>query len=175
VTETFEDETAPRLVKGRVKWFEPGRGYGFVTPDAGEDGAQGEGDVLFGASALKALGLAAAPEGASVTCEAVRRAKGLQAIRIIELDGTDAVPLRERRAHFAPGGPFEPASVKWFSRVKGYGFLTQGEGTDDVFVHMETVRAAGLPELLPGERVRVSCGEGPKGRMAVAIEADLGN
>ena len=158
----------PFELRGRVKWFDPGRGYGFLCCE------ETEGDVLFNAGTLRSSGLTTATEGVTVVCEAVRRAKGLQAVRILEVDTSTASPTAAR-ASYTPGGPFVNAEVKWFSRVKGYGFLTEGEGTPDIFVHMETLRAAGLGELGPGERVRVSFGEGPKGRLAVAVEPAQGN
>ena len=160
------DGDGPQELRGTVKWFDPCRGFGFVRTE------EADGDVLFNAHTLRDVGLETATEGSTVVCEAVRRAKGLQAVRIVSLDASTATPVR---AEHAPGGPFRPATVKWFSRVKGYGFLTEGEGTDDVFLHMEVVRAAGLGELAPGDPVEVSYGAGPKGRMAVAVRPLKGN
>lgn len=157
-------------VSGAVKWFDAGKGYGFIVPDGGGP------DVLVHVTCLRRDGFSAAMEGARIVCEAVRRAKGLQAFRIISLDMSTAVqspaPPPRERVHIAPTGDFEPAVVKWFNRVRGFGFLSKGEGMPDIFVHMETLRQQGLTELRPGQTVLVRYGDGPKGLMATDVKAD---
>ena len=70
---------------------------------------------------------------------------------------------------------FESVRVKWFNRLRGFGFLTRGEGTPDIFVHMETLRRYGLAELRPGQTVLVRFGPGPKGMMAAEVRPDGGS
>ena len=67
-------------------------------------------------------------------------------------------------------GDFLDATVKWFNPAKGYGFITQGEGTPDIFVHMETLRHIGISQLTRGQAVRVRIGQGPKGPQVAEIE-----
>lgn len=156
---------------GVVKWFDPAKGYGFVVP------MNGDGDILIHSSCLKAAGRTTAREGATVECEVVRRAKGLQALKLIDIDESTATALPPQGPIIdqSPAGDFVRAHVKWFNRARGYGFLTRGEGTPDIFVHMETVRTCGLGELTQGQRLQVSFGEGPKGLLAKAIRPDPEN
>ena len=65
--------------------------------------------------------------------------------------------------------------IKWFNRLRGFGFLTCGEGTPDIFVHMETLRRFGMTELRPGQYVLVRFGPGSKGMMAAEIQPETGS
>jgi CspA family cold shock protein len=161
---------AAMQVSGLVKWFDLSKGYGFIKPEDG--GIQG--DVLLHQTCVRQSGFKAAYEGARIVCEAVQSPKGLQARRIIELDNSTAAPLPaslQRSARFLaePKGPVFDATVKWFNRGKGYGFVTRGPNTADVFVHMETLRRCGIRELRQGQHVRVRAGDGPKGELAAEI------
>ncbi len=160
---------APVEVSGLVKWFDLAKGYGFIKPS---DGVQG--DVLLHQTCVRQSGFKAAYEGARVVCEAVQGPKGLQARRLIILDNTTAAaqPSTSQRAErylAEPRGPSFDATVKWFNRGKGYGFVSRGPNTPDIFVHMETLRRCGIRELRQGQRVRIRAGDGPKGELAAEI------
>lgn len=157
-------------VAGTVKWFDVAKGYGFVVPDTGSP------DILLHVSCLRRHGFQSAYEGARVVLEALVRAKGLQALRILSMDETKAVhpaqvPPRTH-AQIVPTSGVERVKVKWFNRAKGYGFLTRGEGTPDIFIHMETLRRYGFSELRPGQVVLVRFGDGPKGLMVSEIRLE---
>ncbi len=121
-----------------------------------------------------AAALQTAFEGARVVCEAQKRTKGMQVFRVVAMDETTAVhpaqsPPGRTHVQVTPTSGYEIAIVKWFNRVKGFGFLTRGEGTEDIFLHMETVRRFGMAELKPGDSVLVRYGDGPKGLMAAEV------
>ena len=160
-------------ISGVIKWFDASKGYGFIVPD------NGAADVLLHVTVLRRDGYQTAYEGARLVVECVQRAKGYQAFRIVSMDESTAIhpaQMLPPRTHVSvtPTSGLERAQVKWFNRLRGFGFLSCGEGTPDIFVHMETLRRFGMTELRPGQYVLVRFGPGSKGMMAAEIQPEAG-
>lgn len=155
-------------LSGSVKWFDPSKGYGFIVPDEGFP------DILLHVTCLRRGGFQTVGEGARVVCDVVRGAKGLQAFRIRSLDDSTAIRPSQlpQRTHVVVSAEsdWEEATVKWFNRLRGFGFLTRGPQTPDIFVHMEILRRWGFTELRPGQTVYVRYGRGPNGLIAVELK-----
>src|SRR5919112_2999274 len=171
---SLPDEMAP--IRGRVKWFDATRGFGFLVSD------EVDGDVLLHFSVLREHGRRSVPEGAIIECVPVRLDRGLQAKKVLSIDTSSALPQQprssippaeraDRRALAENAGAFEPVEVKWFNRVRGYGFVKRPDesGGEDVFVHMETVRLSHLPELQPGQMLEARIAPSAKGLTAVEL------
>ena len=61
-------------------------------------------------------------------------------------------------------------TVRWFSRVKGYGFIQPDGQEDDVFVHFSAIRGDGYRNLNEGQRVEFAVEDSPKGPQAIDVD-----
>ncbi|SRR5579883_1306918 len=155
-------------IVGHVKWFNAIKRYGFITSETfGED-------VLIHITTLEAFGYTSISEGTKITCEAIQGHRGLQAFRILAIDESTALyptenPRTRARASVVTTSEWVLATVKWFNRLRGFGFLTLGPDTPDIFLHMETLRSNGILSLQPDEEILVRYGKSPNGLMATEV------
>jgi endonuclease G len=135
-------------VQGRVKWFDPEKGLGFITRTDGTDVFVHRLDV--GGQNLT--------KGQEVTFDLVEARKGLAAIRVVP----GAAPPPRARAEEVSG------RVKWFDAKRGYGFIGLRDGRD-AFVHQREIRMEGFRRLVPGQEVRLGLEQGNKGLAAIDV------
>ncbi|MDG2340830.1 MAG: cold shock domain-containing protein [Paracoccaceae bacterium] len=162
-------EDGLRRVSGRVKWFDPTKGFGFVVAENGGP------DILLHANVLRNYGQSSVADGVLIELSVQETAKGVQAAEVIEiwmendhqsppLEDFIDFPIEEIKA-----APLVAARVKWFDKVKGFGFANAYGNSDDIFVHVEVLRRSGLANLMPGEAISVRIMDGRRGKMAAEV------
>ena len=163
------NDTNARELLGRVKWFDPAKGFGFILAETGGP------DILLHSNVLRNYGQNSVADGAKVHILAQDTPRGIQAVEVISItppDDTQTPPLADFE-HVAPDEieqtPLEPARVKWFDKAKGFGFANVFGRSEDVFLHVEVLRRSGLSDLQPGEALAIRVIDGKRGRMAAEV------
>lgn len=165
---TEEDEVM-QIVHGRVKWFDPSKGFGFIVSD------QTDADILLHANVLRNFGQGSVADGAGIEVRVQRTQRGVQAVEVLRIDPPEGIilPFGDDAAEMVSADilalPLEPARVKWFDKGKGFGFANVFGRGEDVFVHVEVLRHSGFADLQAGEAVCLRIVDGKRGRMAVQV------
>lgn len=158
----------PRRLRGVVKWFDPGKGFGFIVADSGGP------DILLHANVLRNFGQNSVADGAGIEVTVLETGRGMQAIEVLEITPpetgmTETAAMNELDASAYEHLAVEPARVKWFDKAKGFGFANVFGRTEDVFIHIEVLRRSGFADLQAGEAVALRIADGDRGRMAVQV------
>ena len=168
----MKDESKPtRSVEGRVKWFDPTRGFGFVVADGIEA------DILLHANVLRNFGQGSVADGAEISLLIQATPRGFQGVEVLAVappPSEDQPPLQDfddLPPEQIYNAPMQPARVKWFDKAKGFGFANVFGKDDDIFMHFEILRRSGLADLAPGEAIAIRVVEGRRGLLAAEIHA----
>ena len=165
---TQEDAEVRRVI-GKVKWFDPVKGFGFVIADEGGP------DILLHANVLRNFGQSSVADNARIEISVQKTERGIQATEVLRIDPPE-VPAGAPLADFEgidpeviAAAPLEPARVKWFDKGKGFGFANIFGRSSDIFIHIEVLRRSGLADLQPGEALAIRVIDGKRGLMATEV------
>lgn len=165
-----ETQAEQRRIHGHVKWFDPSKGFGFIVANDGGP------DILLHANALRNFGQGSVCDEAAIEVIVQETPRGLQTVEVLHItppsdpSGTqfdDESLLAENLDNLQ--FPFHPARVKWFDKVKGFGFANIFGNSADIFIHMEVLRRSGFADLQAGEAIVLRVTDGERGKMALSI------
>ena len=172
LAETQHGEPPAPTVWGKLKWFNPGKRYGFVEL------SDGSGDAFIHATALAGIGVSTLQPGETLELRVALGQRGPQVTEVISVDSSTAAPPRSPRKNFRSPSDRQPleasvqemGTVKWYNAAKGFGFIVLDGGGHDVFVHVSALQRAGIMGLSDRQRVFVGVAEGQKGPEAASIQ-----
>ena len=163
---------------GKVKWFNPEKGFGFVELK------DGSGDAFLHVAVLEQAGHGAVSPGTTLLVHKGQGQKGAQVTQVLEVDDSTATPEapRQDRPRMGGGGGFGgprmrddssavemTGTVKWYNPTKGFGFVAVEDGGKDVFVHASVLERSRVGLLQDGQAVTLRVVQGQKGREAIEI------
>jgi cold shock protein len=142
----FDSPSGP-AARAIVKWYNPDKGFGFVTL------ADGSGDAFLHARVVESGGHTGVPPGATLEVRAGPGPKGPQVTEILSVDVSTALQEKPRRPR--PERPpyqssaerptvEELGTVKWYNPTKGFGFIGPDQGRKDIFVHASALERSGI-------------------------------
>ncbi|WP_225029216.1 cold-shock protein [Xinfangfangia pollutisoli] len=167
----IDEDKAMQVLQGRVKWFDPAKGFGFIVSESSSA------DILLHANVLRNFGQSSVADGAGIKVRVQATQRGVQAVEVLKIEPPEgvALPLGEEAGLLGTEEllalALEPARVKWFDKAKGFGFANVFGRPEDVFIHIEVLRVSGLADLASGEAVALRVIEGRRGRMAVHVQS----
>jgi cold shock protein len=163
-------ETGDETLSGTVKWFDPGKGFGFIVADSGGP------DILLHINILRNYGQGSIADGARVEIRTQETSRGAQVTEVLSIaPPEDLPPVVIERAGFdretLDQMALEPARVKWFDKTKGFGFANVFGSHEDVFLHIDVLRQSGLADLQAGEALAMRVVNGDRGHLAAEVRA----
>lgn len=166
-----QEEQGQTPIRGKVKWFDPSKGFGFIVASSGGP------DILLHANVLRNFGQSSVAEEAAIEVIVQDTPRGRQAVEVLHIEPPSAPAAGglEDIAQLDPETlaaiPLVPARVKWFDKAKGFGFANVFGRPEDVFIHIEVLRRSGFADLQPGEAVSLKVINGRRGRLATLVAA----
>jgi CspA family cold shock protein len=167
---TQADTIETHQITAPVKWYDVSRGFGFLTIDHGPDRGR---DIMLHYSLFDDAQQQRLLDGAEVTCRYREGERGLQATEILAIAASADAPISRSKAGAHRGEDCElpadaiPVEVKWYNRIKGFGFATSAAVAGDIFLHAEILRAAMLTAIAPGDRFFACVEPTDRGQAAV--------